>query len=926
MSDREDDSELLPEISSSSSAVNRKSFAEVSQYLVKKYLLQPYPNPPTQLISEKIPRYYHGGLHASCAVYAIDLVIALIKKHFPNHERILKEYNDDPELQELFRYGVFCHDIANTAELDNNQEAHAEIFTKEMLALGYYNPDKIEIIAKAMRGKDATDNKNIFQMILHDVDVFEFDRTLFQSSHFDKNKLDIVKLSNNWLEDSPLQKSFEAELKEISHYYFIMSKILNRSIRLHEHCELAENCFLATGRILKALRIWAGFQPQLTEHGLCNTPLLEFFEDASEIDIPVLELYNRNRNATYIPALEKLFTLGEAKEDEDFVLKQYQDNYLYIRRLVHTQNKPYPIEEELSVIKNNAEILKKSGISTSEALHEAINQKKLSHFFVRPATCVRKGWEIRCFDENASGVLLNPSSNVLASHFFKENVESNLINQPSYSFSRPQGIKSLPCVGALLNKLNERETRRRGQMLDNYNRHTGKLFTARNEVWLTYNLDAVVGVLTGRSISAHRDAIMLRFIIYKKTGKLLSFYRYTPYFGLERVSEADVLIHAGLKNGTPSQKQPLVELEKRNILWDGKEYKSILGFEDITSSLSNTPTPTLTSPISYSMTAILPNKTNPAEKDRIPARAYFIDNFPVIELQQNNEAKKIFLDKTQKFAWIVKSHQQGLINDCNHLFEKLAWNIKKAYGITHPELGLYQGKVKGVFTWDKAILRLWYQKTGLSYPQQDVQALGYPHALKVSDIERERYLTPGVASVHLVLRKNQALDSMYNYLKSLEVQLTQFLNSQNHLYFQSGLEAKLLPENRYELLMMEICFGRQDAVIEKLKNLVFYLNPTHQETQYNELVSSLTDRNYSLPTIGEVICNNSNIKLSEEVLFTFLADCIDSGHHQIAENILNSLGITSKSVQLGLLIFALFEHEMDSCVLDLLSLLFTLFC
>ena len=245
------------------------SFDEVSQFLVKKHLHKDFLNNPNKNHSayKKIKRYYHGGLHASTCVVLSELLIELIKTHSNNANQILGDITNDAEMRELFSYAVFCHDIANTSESDNNSESHAKIFTEEMLALGY-DAKKVAFMAGIMRDKDNKNNKHPLKMLLHDVDSLDFNRTLNTLSQFDMSQLEILSILKNEVSvptSDTAQSSGKTNITQLFtdlvKYHFNLTKTLNRNLSIHEHIELADNCFQKLKQYMQAFRLWAELQP-----------------------------------------------------------------------------------------------------------------------------------------------------------------------------------------------------------------------------------------------------------------------------------------------------------------------------------------------------------------------------------------------------------------------------------------------------------------------------------------------------------------------------------------------------------------------------------------------------------------------------------------------------------------------------------------
>ncbi len=667
-------------------------FGQVAQYLAEKYLLKPYPE---EKANKKFSRFYHGVTHAACATYLADnasvlngklpyvdkenntyhggLFIELLKHYLPHkYWTIIQESNGGEDLTEtdflLLKYAIFCHDIGNTSENFKQETAHAEIFTKEMLALGF-DADKVNKFADAIVNKDSKKDKNIIQMIIHDSDCLEINRVLTNKQAFKIDELDIIKVFKKYLR-SPLLEIVLQEMQKIAATYYQLMEFIYRCYNdeIHSFCEFSKNSYLDTARIIQGFGI-----------AKCSKSFLgvdDFLKINPSNHLSPLEIYCSYTCPKSIKEMKK-YIFFESEEDcnekDDAVLKQFQTEGVYIRRLEHEA-------QEYPVLKENKKTIYFHGITTSDQLRNYfINDKKtgearlLSNFKFRPTTFIKQGCSVESYMPNKVGLLINPrAKSVLATHFFKGNVTSNTISK-KFDFFRPGRVKNLKTLENLIGKFEEKKLRRQGAEWDNYNANYAVNVLQRSEILLTYDFDAVLGIVISENKDSASAAIRLWNDYKKETGKSLNFYHYDArLLGLQLVTRSEVLWWLGIRGEDEKfQTRYLVssyakEMEKKEIYYpdNNSSYgalikKDPMSREHINCSIEKH-NPTQDHPISYSFTI-----------DKKEGLAYIKKGCPVVEMEG-----KSYYDTNSYIPSIVHRYQFNLVNQCNVLLDKLKSDIQ----------------------------------------------------------------------------------------------------------------------------------------------------------------------------------------------------------------------------------------------------------
>jgi hypothetical protein len=723
-------------------------FDEVSQYLAEKYYLQPYKDAP---VSNGIKRHYHGATHAACATYTAEnggLFIELLKKYLPNdYGKIIRELNDNNDLTQedflLIKYAIFCHDTANTSDGPvTDEKAHADIFTKEMLGLGF-KPEKINRFAYAIANKDAAGTKNILQMLVHDADCWEINRILSSISQFNIEELDIAKLLTNKINDDTQKNKILTDLERISNQYFSLMRYIYDSKKHHERCEHSPNVY----REVEILIHQFSYTLKISKFGeIASTNV----SPNSKIYImtPLTLYHPETIDATSMQGIKKaLFTKSQSNQPDDTVLKKYQSTGLYIRS-------PNDFDAETEILKKNAEIMKSHGIKNSQQLkayftndEKSGDAKLLPDFYFRPATLIIDGLAIKPILSDRVTLLINPTSpSVFSTHFYKNNVNSYSTSK-QYFFKRPfNGAKDKESLSGISNKLVEREYRRRGEAWDNYNRHFGNNIIAHNELFMTYSLDAIVGLVANPSQA--QESVKFYFQYLNATGKALPFYYYDMNVGQLYQLEIDNLITwcFNADNENTDHRLLLSHLKSSNILYpdldDAYSKFNLDSLLTIQCSLEDKSAPHQKHPIHYPF--IYKNSAN----KKLHGGAYMQNGFPVIEL----EGKRYF-DANGYMQSIIAQYTREQIQASNLLLKNK--NILQALGVNTISIDMVRD--------DKLSLVLTYQTINQNVKTQDIlQKIGYsPTQLKWKVISEA-----ALPDVQIRLSVLQALSGIHQTLKT----------------------------------------------------------------------------------------------------------------------------------------------------------------
>jgi len=697
-------------------------FEDLAQDLLARYYKRPYPRQAPAIPG--INRFYHGVLHAVSVSYATDLVLALMRKHLSQDQAaLLTEYDADPELQKLIRLGALCHDIANQQESDTNEQAHAEVFTREMTKYGF-TPEKIQIVADAIINKDKKVPDTIASILIGDADRFEYTRVIDDIRKF---RIDYLKLHEyfNKIPDKAQRESATYELARIVQYYFGMSQFLCSTINIHKEIENSESCCKDVLNYMKSYRIWTLLGLESNKNDVVF-PTPAIFSQHIEQSIPTLELYNDNElGVASNLALEKyksVIALAPADEKQE-PLKIYDKlDSVYIRRLIKHATKPTPINDEITVVLKNPEVLKKSGLESAEKIREQLpdelksdNSQVKSEFKFRPASCkVKAVYSYEYDNGNSVGLLLSPDK-VQSVYFYKANMFSMNIIEKDFSFERPSRIKRLESHQALVAKIHEMDKRRRGEIEDPNNKYFGLAALDRTETLLNYDETAVLAILITEQKQVMRQGLGIRMQL-ALAGRLVPFARSRPFAEIEPISEEAVLAAAKLIPQKPEHNleftselpsnisEPIkrelyaMKISSISLMESGPKYQ--FDFEDV-------------------------------KKIIFKAEAFMRDGVPIMKINNEN-----YLDMGKMYYSAHQNYASSLISKINAHFGRWGWFFENTFGIENIE-------IKEEISVDKKTKvekRYWYLiysvRGGQKEPEIILEKLGYKAALKSGDIKK----------------------------------------------------------------------------------------------------------------------------------------------------------------------------------------------
>lgn len=438
-------------------------------------------------------------------------------------------------------------------------------------------------------------------------------------------------------------------------------------------------------------------------------------------------------------------TSNSELESKDIVLKKYADGGVYIRKI-------HNVNAEMIAINTNAEVLKDKSISTVEQLKKYFEPGTegkiplLPHFRFRPATLVKKGLSINIFSSFGAemSVLIDPEgSSTFAAYWFKENMSSVNIQYGNYPLVRPGRVKDVGSINQLLQKLEELNTRRKGEEWDSYLRVYGNDKLAHNEVLLTYQANDVLGIEISKN-TIMIQALRFREALRESTGRLVKFYQYDVAQGvLTVIKEKGFEDYKSSRRVTiPALKQPYNPLPVNLI-----DSISTDSLTQLTSSLRKFP-PSKQHPIYYRFTFM-------HGQEQLKCKAFFDKsaNVPVIKIK--NKGKFIDDNVTQK---ISHEHYSRLLVACNDLLKDK--DMKARLEVTHIAISYCPN---GQYRY-KPHLKLTYQpeKVESISDQKLLELIGYP-----ADCKFERVLSDKLNEITIRLPIIQSLDSIFKALTSM---------------------------------------------------------------------------------------------------------------------------------------------------------------
>lgn len=422
-------------------------------------------------------------------------------------------------------------------------------------------------------------------------------------------------------------------------------------------------------------------------------------------------------------------------QSKDPVIERFEKNGIYIRKI-------FSGTDELSIIENNAQALAMKGVKSTAELRKFFEKnrrgkiKRIDGFLFRPATFIKKGLAINTFTKFGFGVLIDPiADSARAAALYKRCVFSYEIKTTDISLDRFNGAKDTGSPVELSKKLTEIEARRKGEQWDPYNRAFGQDSMPYDEVLLSYDIDAIIGITIGPDTDMN-EALEFQKKMLEKTHKIIYFYQYDTQGELTRVPES--IIEKFKKNN-------------RNLLTEDKTVypelpneirKDILGAKRSACSLENNSPPSSRHPVEYHI------QTKPKQ---LECKAYFEKRRPIIRVKG-----KKYLGTGKDMLSIVHNHQARLVKNAEKLLKNK--NIAARLGINFCSLEM--------FTDAKPFLVLTYQPCSAKNHDYEsiLELMGYDpnqckHELLTSENKNE---------IRIRLSVLQALDPMVKKLKSFK--------------------------------------------------------------------------------------------------------------------------------------------------------------
>lgn len=517
------------------------SFEAIAQAVITAHYLPPFPKKEPS--RSGVNRRLHGGAHVSRTASNIELLLYLYEKFNPGLLR--HPVTEDPLTAQdikLLKLAALYHDSANNHDGKfTDEKAHAEKFRADMLALGYAE-EAIIPFALAIQEKDNKENKSLFRKLIHDADCLEILR-IYSPQYFRRKELDIVQdLKGCQAKDGVV---FETVLENIIKEYAKTIKLFDDNNqdgigKLHKECELAENCYSAVKNVMEN-SLSEEIVTVCSARGKTITP-----EKINTKSFNILDCYLRLDGPVVFQEIERLTTQsGEIKASLD--PRQIEDlfkNGCLVRALGYGQ-----FVAELKTLAENKKILAEHKLTTVAEIKEYITQQKTltgksrtpPGLKWRPSSVYRQGLPVQFAMRGGTAIIINPNSKgTLLAYFFKKNAESHRCQSGDFSYDDKTGsLKDKGGLIALLDKISEQESRRRGFLWDPAHKHWGRSRLSLNEVLGTYEASAIMGIVLLRlDEKSIQDALAMQRIL---GAPIRSLYYYTPEKGIQLFENLDKL-------------------------------------------------------------------------------------------------------------------------------------------------------------------------------------------------------------------------------------------------------------------------------------------------------------------------------------------------------------------------------------------------
>lgn len=431
---------------------------------------------------------------------------------------------------------------------------------------------------------------------------------------------------------------------------------------------------------------------------------------------------------------------AETTASED-VLEKFSTHGVYLRKVVD-------LKSEIAAFKSNAKALESYHIKTPAdlakyfVLQRSGKARLVKNFKFRPSTCIIKGLAIKPYAPSRLGLIIDPTAkSTLATHFYKNNINSNRIVAGNCSLERPLGIKNVGSLKNLASKLHEKEKRRRGELWDNYNGNFGLEINDRNEVLEYFMPDGILCIeLTPETdlkgaINFRRKIQALR----ENKERLIPFCKCDYKLGeLELIPEATISEHLKSKKKyctfLQKNKRPYPDLPEN--LEASLDMMDMSRLKNISSSLALHP-PSETHPVTYEFS-----------KKKLQCKTYVEAGMPLIKIN-----RATFFANNNLLPTVACEHQTRQIAVCNALLKNKS--LRKRLEVDNISMDFIGG--------DKNYLLLSYQgRKGLS-PQTLLEDMGYNTGECKWKLEDE--IHPGETKICLFVL--QAIDPMVKKLREL---------------------------------------------------------------------------------------------------------------------------------------------------------------
>lgn len=514
-------------------------FHELAQAAINRYYLIPYPG-VADVRPHKVNRIFHGGVHVSSTVNNLEICIELYKKYAPD---LLSHNGPLTEQQiKLLKLAAIYHDAANVNDAHGEGHEHAQIFRKDMLALGF-NAKDVEDITNAILNKDNRQKKRIFSLEEKKMQVLQ--KNIYQKLLQSADCLDVIRVVRQLFDQKQLDIYHDLITRNSDQFPWELNSLINnlqmfldnfnlitqQVTEAHKLCEFAPNCYLAVKRFY--------------------------------------ELYTDPMNTCKPTELVKKI-LNEQIHCES-VIDAYQ-NGLIVRTI-------QDLQKEFDTFKMNNATRAEHQLTSIDSLKSYFREQEESYtqvfappgFEWRPATFIKANIPISLYgaksDKQRAFVILLPNDPLTQCvWFYKKNVISNSAKSGNFTYGRTivGRAKDKQNIESLSSKLDEMNQRRIGALPDPGLHYFGKPEVETGEILLSnYENIAGIGILGFNQHSA--ESALKIATQYGRDN--IRFYRYITEQGFAEISRDEVLAQATnhLNSNDMVISTPDFNLDKKDI-------------------------------------------------------------------------------------------------------------------------------------------------------------------------------------------------------------------------------------------------------------------------------------------------------------------------------------------------------------------------